>query len=429
MRRIHAFGAAVAFVAVTTLATLLGGVGVSSAAPVNDDFAQRSLLSFGAATVADLRGATDEPADQQVVEQCGEPDARYAVWFEFPAVPAGTLVAVELRRTSPAGAPLLEIVTGTPGSFALEGCAAAGTRDGFTGYQAAAGVTYYAVVSDRRGLAGTTATLQLTKLAVQVTGGTLQPDGGVLVSGTFTCPAGRTVDSWVILSLNQKIGSRARATAAGSERVFGASCAAPVPWSVHARPFSGRISGGTVTIDQMPFELCLAGTGACLFVLLPNVSFRIAGANTTTAGPLGPPYGQEAIDITRTRAVTIIDSPQFQATLVNDLAVDNAGNVAVSGTYTCAAGAAIDFASIAVGLDQVVGRGYASGDGGFDVFPTCDGVTRPWSAVVTSYPDLRVRGGKVYLLTRVMAVDEETQELVERFTMFQTQLTARGGKA
>ena len=113
---------------------------VLAAAPSNDTYAGRQVISVGFSDTVDTTQATTDSDDVDINAQCGAPATDASVWYSLtPSADMGVVVDVSGSSYS-AGA---IVATGSPGSFSVENCA-----PGAVAFSASSGVTYTILVFD-----------------------------------------------------------------------------------------------------------------------------------------------------------------------------------------------------------------------------------------------------------------------------------------
>jgi len=217
-----------------------------AAAPGNDTYAGRAAVAALPFTDSlDTTEATTDADDADANADCGAPATDASVWYEFtPAADTNVLVDVSASDYS-AG---VIVVTGSPGSFVLQGCG-----PGAVGFFAASGETYAILVfDDQLDGAGTGGALDISidvapppptvEITVNPTGTFNKVSGSATVSGTITC-TGDADFAEVDIQLTQNVG---RFTIRGFGSFFGeAICDGTAqPWSAEVFGDNGKFKGG-----------------------------------------------------------------------------------------------------------------------------------------------------------------------------------------
>ncbi len=227
------------------LFTMLAAAPAFGAPPANDTFAGAiAIPSLPFSTGQDTSEATTDADDVEANADCGAPATDASVWYSFTP-DADTGVILDMTGAEYQGGFL--IVTGAPGSFAIETCGPDAVA-----LDATAGTTYYIlVIDDGSGSPGIGGKLTFTAeatapgpdvtLTVDPTGSFHPADGSATVGGTVSC-VGEVEFSFIGVELTQKVG---RGVVYGG-RAFEITCDGTTrTWSVTILPSLGtKFAGG-----------------------------------------------------------------------------------------------------------------------------------------------------------------------------------------
>jgi len=222
---------------------------VLAAAPSNDTYAGRQVISVGFSDTVDTTQATTDSDDVDINAGCGAPATDASVWYSLtPSADMGIVVDVSASNYS-AG---VIVATGSPGSFSVENCA-----PGAVAFSASSGVTYTILVfDDQQDGSGNGGTLAINvaeappppevALTVDPRGTFNSKTGSATIRGTVTC-TGAADFSFIDVMVRQKVG---RLFIDGEGFIEGFACDGTTQgWSAEVFPFNGIFKGGsTVTV-------------------------------------------------------------------------------------------------------------------------------------------------------------------------------------
>jgi hypothetical protein len=179
---------------------------VFAAAPSNDLFGGATAASIGFSESITTTDATTDADDAEANTDCGAPATDASVWYTLTGADNGVVVDVSSSDYS-AG---VIVVTGNPGSFALETCG-----PGAVAFFASSGTTYSILAfDDQEDGGGNGGTLQINveeippPPTVDVTVdpvGHFTKSGSAIISGTVTC-TGEADFSFIEVSVRQTVG-------------------------------------------------------------------------------------------------------------------------------------------------------------------------------------------------------------------------------
>lgn len=190
------------------LVGLLAAPVALAAAPGNDTWAGRTVVAgLPFSETLDTTEATTDPDDAEANVVCGAPATDASVWYELTSdIDQGVLVDVSGSDYT-AG---VLVVTGQPGSFAIEACG-----PGEVGFFAAAGVAYSIMAIDDQDDGGGNGGLlsisidaaPLPTFDVTVDRrGSFHKDGSATIRGTITCTNADFAE--IFVELSQRVGRR-----------------------------------------------------------------------------------------------------------------------------------------------------------------------------------------------------------------------------
>jgi hypothetical protein len=221
---------------------------VLAAAPGNDTYATRaSIGSLPFSASVDTTEGTTDADDVEANANCYSPATDASVWYEL-APAADTQIAVSAYASDYAAGVI--VVSGSPGSFVLEGCGVAVNLP-LTG-----GVTYAILVFDYDGV-GNGGNLELSvsvapappvlHVTIDPTGSFNSRSGTATVRGTITCTGG---------TLNGKNGIDVQMTQTVGRSHFNGygfatfACDGTVEaWSAEIFSDAGKFAGGKATVS------------------------------------------------------------------------------------------------------------------------------------------------------------------------------------
>ena len=242
------------------LGSLATAAPVLAAAPANDTYVNRQVVSLGFSDTVNTTEATTDSDDVDIATGCiGVPATDASVWYALtPAADVGIVFDMSASNYS-AGA---IVATGSPGSFSVEACG-----PGAVAFSASSGVTYTILVfDDQQDGSGNGGTLEINvaeappppEVALTVNPrGTFNPiTGSATIRGTVTC-TGTADFSFIDVFARQKVG---RVFIDGGGFIEGFACDGTTQnWSAVIFPFNGIFKGGrTITVTFAiacgPFE-------------------------------------------------------------------------------------------------------------------------------------------------------------------------------
>jgi hypothetical protein len=254
----------VGFLATILALVSLGlAVPVLAAAPGNDTYATRQVIgAIPFSDSLDTSEATTDALDLEANADCLAPATDASVWYEF--VPAAD-VQVDLDATASDYSAGLIVLTGSPGSFALQTCGPGGVS-----FSATAGVTYTILVFDDQydGVSnGGALVLAATEgvpppvvdLTIDALGSFNSRTGSATIRGTIACSGADSADkSFVDVHLTQTVG-RLKITGDGGTEF---ACDGTVQaWAVEVAGYNGKFAGGKVAVSASAFACGASGCG------------------------------------------------------------------------------------------------------------------------------------------------------------------------
>lgn len=237
---------------------------VLAAAPGNDTYGGRIVI--GSVPYSDSQDTTEATSDADDVEAnaaCGAPVTDASVWYELTASGDGAVIVDVSSSDYSAG---VIVVSGSPGSFAIENCG-----PGSTVFFAASGQTYAILAFDDQGDgSGNGGALEITvdaapppptlDLTVDPEGQFNKITGSATISGTLTC-TGDAFFTEVDVQLTQNVG---RFSVSGYGSIFSepAVCDGTAqPWSVEVIGSNGKFKGGRAASVTFAFACGLFDCG------------------------------------------------------------------------------------------------------------------------------------------------------------------------
>ena len=218
---------------------------VLAAAPGNDLYGGREVVSIGFSATVDTTEATTDADDIEINAHCGAPATDASVWYELTATADG-FIAIDVSASSYSAGVL--VATGSPGSFSVVACG-----PGATAFEAVTGVTYAILAIDDQldgGGNGGTLNIQVAELppppevdlTVNPSGRFNSKTGSATISGTVTCTGGPAEFSFIDVFVRQVVG---RFFIDGWGFIEGFTCDGTTqPWSVEVFSFNGIFKGG-----------------------------------------------------------------------------------------------------------------------------------------------------------------------------------------
>jgi hypothetical protein len=218
-----------------------------AASPGNDAFAGRATIaSIPYSASVDTTEATTDADDAEANAACGAPAIDASVWYEL--VPATDSYVLIDPSASDYAAGVI-VVTGSPGSFELQGC-------GVTVLMPlTAGVTYSILIIDYDGV-GNGGNLELSvslpppppTLAVTINpSGTFNSrTGSATVRGTITCTGASIGKNDIYVQVEQSVG---RFRFSGSGNASFACDGTSEAWAAEIFSPSGKYAGGKATVS------------------------------------------------------------------------------------------------------------------------------------------------------------------------------------
>jgi len=235
----------------TSIVALLGlslATPVLAAAPSNDTYVDRVVIgSLPFSASVDTTEATTDAVDAEANASCGAPATDASLWYEFVAAADGQVLVDVAASDYSAG---VIVVSGSPGSFALERCGP-GSLDFF----GTTGVAYAILVFDFDGI-GNGGTLEIKveaappppvlDLAVNPTGSFNSRTGSATIRGTVTCTGGDEFGkNGIDVQLSQTVG-RVKITAQGGTEF---TCDGTThPWALEMVSTNGKFAGGKAAV-------------------------------------------------------------------------------------------------------------------------------------------------------------------------------------
>jgi hypothetical protein len=216
-----------------------------AAAPANDLYSGRQVISVGFTATVDTTEATTDADDIEINAQCGAPATDASVWYELTATADGFIGVDVSASTYSAG---VLVATGGPGSFSIVACG-----PGATAFEAVTGETYAILaIDDQFDGVGNGGTLEIqvaelppapeVTLTVNRSGQFNSKTGSATISGTVTCTGGPADFSFIDVSVRQAVG---RFFIDGFGFIEGFTCDGTTqPWSVEVFAFNGIFKGG-----------------------------------------------------------------------------------------------------------------------------------------------------------------------------------------
>ena len=241
-----------AFLVVVALCSLGLAAPVLAAAPTNNTYATRQVITaLPFSDTLDTSEATTDALDAEA-NQCGAPFTDASVWYEF--VPdADAQIVIDTQGSDYATG--IFVLTGSPGSFTLQACGAGGVIVG-----ASAGVTLTILVLDYDG-EGNGGNLELTAslappppvidLTVDPSGSFNSRTGLATVRGTVTCTTGvEGGKSFLSVQLTQTVGRFKVSGEGGTDFACDGTAHA---WAVEVGAANGKFAGGRATVRAFAF--------------------------------------------------------------------------------------------------------------------------------------------------------------------------------
>jgi len=217
---------------------------VLAAAPANDTYPNREVITVGFNDTVDTTEATTDADDTDINTNCGAPATDASVWYELtPSADMDVVVDVSSSNYS-AG---VLIASGSPGNFTIEACG-----PGASAWSALSGVAYaILVIDDQFDGSGNGGSLIINvveappppevSLTVNPRGTFNAHTGGARISGTVTC-TGDAEFSFIDVFVRQKVG---RLFIDGGGFIEGFACDGTTQaWTVDIFPFNGIFKGG-----------------------------------------------------------------------------------------------------------------------------------------------------------------------------------------
>lgn len=235
-----------------------------AAPPANDTFAGAVGVGLGFSEELDTSEATTDADDQSANQDCGAPATDASVWYSFTAAAEGGVVVDVSASDYSAG---VIVMTGTPGSFAIETCG-----PGTVGFSALAGTVYHVLAfDDQFDGGGNGGLLRISfneapppptlEISVDPIGFVNPRTGEATLTGSFTCTNADFVD--IFGDVKQQVG---RFTVRGFFFLFadGSACTGDSqPWSATVIPADGKFAGGKAATVAFAFACgafeCAAG--------------------------------------------------------------------------------------------------------------------------------------------------------------------------
>lgn len=234
---------------------------VLAAAPLNDVYSGREVISVGFTASVDTTEATTDADDVEMNAACGAPAMDASVWYELTAT-ADAFIGVDVSgSTYSAG---VFVATGSPGSFSVVACG-----PGATAFEAVTGEVYAILAIDDQfdgGGNGGTLEIQVAELppppevdvTVNPVGRFNSRTGSATISGTVTCTGGPAEFSFIFVQVRQVVG---RFAIEGYGFIEGFVCDGSVqPWSAEVFGFNGTFKGGKAVTVTFAFA---CGTFLC----------------------------------------------------------------------------------------------------------------------------------------------------------------------
>ena len=214
-----------------------------AAAPSNDTYTGRTVVSVPSSYSVDTTEATTDADDVEVNGPCGAPATAASVWYEVTATSDGAIVVDVSSSTYAAG---VIVATGSPGSFSLFACG-----PGAVAFPTVAGETYAILAFQDFAGPPTGGTLNIVfdvappppvlTATVDPVGRFNSATGSATISGTVTC-TGVAQDTFVDVQVRQKVG---RFFINGFGGIGGFACDGSVqPWSAEVFADNGVFKGG-----------------------------------------------------------------------------------------------------------------------------------------------------------------------------------------
>lgn len=217
-----------------------------AAAPSNDTYTGRQVVSLGFSATVDTTEATTDADDAEMNSaDCGAPATDASVWYEYTAATDG-FVAIDVSGSSYSAG--LIVSTGSPGSFALQTCG-----PGAAIFEAVTGETYAILAfDDQQDGAGNGGTLEIAiaeappppevSLTVNKSGRFDSKTGAAIIGGTITCSGGPVDFSFIDVQVRQQVG---RIFIDGFGTIEGFDCdGSTQPWTVEVFGQNGVFRGG-----------------------------------------------------------------------------------------------------------------------------------------------------------------------------------------
>ena len=218
---------------------------VLAAAPLNDTYPGREVISVGFSATVDTSEATTDADDTELNATCGAPAMDASVWYELTATADG-FIGIDVSASSYSAG--VFVATGEPGTFSVVACA-----PGATAFEAVAGETYAILaMDDQADGGGNGGSLQIqvaeippppeVTLTVNKSGRFNSRTGSATISGTVTCTGGPADFSFIDVFVRQQVG---RIFIDGGGSIEGFVCDGTTqPWSVEVFGFNGLFKGG-----------------------------------------------------------------------------------------------------------------------------------------------------------------------------------------
>lgn len=200
------------------------------------------MTSLPATITQDTSEATTDALDAALNAQCGAPFTNASVWFTYTDPTGDGIMAQLTTDTSYSGGFLITRGDPTVGGQ-LVACGQGGA-----GVSGAPGDVYYIMaISDtaqnggQLGVAFSVPAFPKASITVDPKG-TAYKDGSAVITGTYTCSDAIDMQSWVHVSLSQRV---------GRVKIFGNSVYSPLqcnglphPWKALVTADNGLFSGG-----------------------------------------------------------------------------------------------------------------------------------------------------------------------------------------
>ena len=247
-------------VSIVALLSLGLAAPVLAAAPSNDLYPDRTVISLPFSDTVDTTGATTDANDAEANLDCGAPATDASVWYAFTATSDGALVVDVSSSDYSAG---IIVATGTPGGFGLVTCS-----EGSVVFSVTSSKTYLILAFDDQydgsGNGGTLAntvadappppTLDVT---VSSSGGFNAKTGVATIRGTVTCTGGDEFGkNFVSVQATQTVGRMKFTGWGGAEFTCDGTTQT---WAADIFSDTGKFAGGKAVVWVDAFSCNLGG--------------------------------------------------------------------------------------------------------------------------------------------------------------------------